>query len=436
MNSIKIRLLLIITTVLMGFSASLMAASAQQNFNSGTQSFKQGDYSAAVKSFEKVEASGLESPALYYNLASSYYKLGNYDKAGEYFSKVRNYRGMQSLAEYNLGLVALKQGDKKAAKKWFTRVASNSQNKKLVALSEKKLKTRKAPRKPSWLSKQWTAYLSGALGYDDNVNFAPLGITSEKSDRFSEVVASVDYLFAGDRKTGWLGEAYFYNIDYFNENQFDEYEYGAGVKKNLQINRDWQTNYTLNMSKIKYGGDDYQTIYKLGGEARNSLSRNQRLYFRYSYEDINSDRAIFDYLDGWRQRFRAEYRAYGKQDKTRVYYELELNNRQDISPGNPPLSTGFFSYSPTRHTLRGRFTSKLNQQWHLTGDLSYRASDYPATANQDRQDDRYKAAAYADYRFSRDVKLRAKVDYTDNRSTENIFVYKRTVYSLGLSALF
>jgi len=78
----------------------------------------------------------------------------------------------------------------------------------------------------------------------------------------------------------------------------------------------------------------------------------------------------------------------------------------------------------------------LSRNWHLTGDLAYRASDYPTTPNQDRQDDRYKAAVYADYRFTRDIKLRAKVEHTNNRSTENIFAYKRTIYTVGLNALF
>ncbi len=430
MKSINVRPLFILLIVLTGFSSPLIAAS-QDTFNQGATSFNQGYYAAAVKTFKKAEAQGMKSPALYYNLASSYYKLGEYKKAAEYFNKVRKYKGMKTLAEYNLGLVALKQNDRKTARKWFSSVVKNGKDAKLIVLAEDKLRQTRTRKTSKWLTKKWSAYLSGALGYDDNVNFAPLGITSEKSDTFSEVVASVDYLFSGDRNNGWLGEAYFYNLNYINEDLFDEYEFGAGIKKNLQLNRNWQTQYAFDMSKINYGGEAYQTIARLGAEARNSFSKNERLYFRYSYEDITSDKNIFDYLEGWRQKFRAEYRLYRKQDNARLYYELELNSRNDLT-----LTTGVYSYSPTRHTLRGRYTSKLSREWHLIGDLSYRASDYPVTASQDRQDDRFRAAAYADYRFAKDLKLRARIDYTDNRSTENIFAYKRTVYSLGLSALF
>lgn len=435
MKTINIRLLFILLIVPTGFSSPLIAASLD-TFNQGAASFNQGYYAAAVKTFKKAEAQGMKSPALYYNLASSYYKLGEYKKAAEYFNKVRMYKDMKTLAEYNLGLVALKQDDRKTARKWFSSVVKNGKDAKLIVLAEDKLRQTRARKTSKWLSKKWSAYLSGALGYDNNVNFAPLGITSEKSDTFSEVVASVDYLFSGDRNNGWLGEAYFYNLNYINEDLYDEYEFGAGIKKNLQLNRNWQTQYAFDMSKINYGGEAYQTIARLGAEARNSFSKNERLYFRYSYEDITSDKTLFDYLEGWRQKFRAEYRLYRKQDNMRLYYELELNNRNDLTISPPSLNAGVYSYSPTRHTLRGRYTSKLSREWHLIGDLSYRASDYPVTASQDRQDDRFRAAAYADYRFAKDLKLRAKIDYTDNRSTESIFAYKRTVYSLGLSALF
>lgn len=438
MNSKKNKLLFVALIVFTFFSSSLIAAPSSDFFNSGADYFNQGDYSAAVNSFKKVEALGIKSPALYYNLASSYYKLGEYDKARTYFEKVREYENMQSLAEYNLGLTALKMNDKKTAGKWFRSVAKNSTDKKLVALAESNLKTgraRNAPKKTRWVNKKWTSYLSGRLGYDSNVNFAPLGITRGRSDNFTEVIVMADYLLSGDRKNGWLGEVFFYDINYLNENIYDEYDYGVGIKKNLQINRNWQTYYLLDVDKIIYAGDDYQTITRLATQAKNSLSKNERLYFRYGYEDIKSDKEIFDYLEGWRQKFRAEYRLYRKHDNARIYYELELNNRNDLTIPTG-VNAGIYSYSPTRHTLRGRYARILSRQWQLIGDLSYRASDYPVTASQDRQDDRYRAALYVDYRFTKKLKLRAKVDYTNNRSTRDIFAYKRTVYSLGLNALF
>lgn len=441
MKVINFKLLIITVIIMTGFSSpvfSALSATAESAFNLGAESFTKKDYSSAVKAFEQAEANGMQTPALYYNLASSYYKAKQYEKAREYFLKVREFEQMRDLADYNLGLVSLKQNDKKTAENLFYGVVKKSSDKKLVTLAETNLKDITPKSKPvsSWTTKKWSAYLSASLGYDDNVNFAPLGITNEISSSFSEFLASGDYLFSGDRKNGWLAEAYFYSIKYYDidapiTDLYDEYEFGIGIKKNLQINRDWRALFSLDASKINYAGEDYQTIAKISAEARKSLSSNERLNLRYSYEDINSDNLLFDYLEGWRQKIRAEYRLYRKSDNSRIYYELELNDRNDLS-----IAAGDFSYSPTRHVIRGRYTELISSKWLLTGDLAYRFSDYPTTANQDRQDNRFKAAAYADYRFTRDVKLRAKAEYTNNNSTEDIFTYNRLIYSLGINAFF
>lgn len=440
MNTINSRRLPVLIMLLV-FSLPGIAAT-QEAFREGTESFNQGYYSAAVEAFKKAEAQGMKSPALYYNLGSSYYKLGEYDQARQYFEKVRKYDSMKYLAEYNLGLVALKQNDTAAAEKWFSGVAINSKDEKLVVLAETRLKEMRSDRaagrkEPAWVTEKWTAYLSASLGYDNNVNFAPLGITDERSDSFTELYASADYLFSGTRKTGWLGEAYFYNINYLNEDIFDEYEYGANIKRFQKLSRNWQARFSADMMKSNYSGKDYQTVTKLGAQGRNTLAKNQYLFLRYLYEDIRSDNELFDYLEGWRQRMRAEYRLYRKRDNARLYYELELNNRNDLTlTGTGGVADRQFSYSPTRHTIRGQYTQILSQDWRLTGDLSYRASAYPATPDQDRQDDRFKGVLYTDYRITPDIKLRGKIEYTDNRSTESVFTYKRTVYMLGLNALF
>ena len=431
-------LLIILMTLITIFSVPAISTAqadsqsvSQDEFDKGVEYFNQGNYAAAVKALKKAEAQGMKSAALYYNLASSYYMLGEYDSARDYVNKVRKYKDMQYLAEYNLGLIALKQNDQQSAGKLFASVATNSEDNKLVFLAEKHLKEIAAQKKPQWVTKKWSAYISAALGYDDNVNFAPVGISVEASDSFSEIYATSDYLFSGDRQNGWLAEISFYDINFQTEDIYDEYQIGAAIKKYLQLGHDWQTIYSLDVSRIYYAGEDYQTIGRLSAEARNTFSKNEQLVLRYSYEDISSDNPLFDYLEGWRQKFHAEYNVYHRLGDGLFYYELELNDRNDLS-----LTTGDYSYSPTRHIFRGKYTGVLSRHWDLSGDLSYIASAYPVTASQDRQDDCITAAMYADYVFSRDFKLRAKAEYTDNRSTEDIFAYKQTVYTVGLSAFF
>ena len=151
---------------------------------------------------------------------------------------------------------------------------------------------------------------------------------------------------------------------------------------------------------------------------------------RYRYEDIKSDNTLYDYLEGWRQRARVEYRNYSVKNIKQIYYELELNNRGELV-----TDTFAYDYSPTRHTIRGIYTQVI-KRWWLTGDLSYRFSDYEASSTIDREDDQWKLALSADYYFDRTFKFITKVQYTDNASSVDRYNYDKSVIKIGLSKLF
>jgi hypothetical protein len=404
---------------------------AMEDFERGKAAFNESDYASAVKFFTRVESQGRTSPALYYNLASSYFMLRQYDQAVEYFNKVRQYSEMQDLAEYNLGLVALIENNLESARKLFTSVVMQSEDKKLVTLANKKLEYTMSQQQREHLTDRWSADVSFSLGYDDNVNFVPLDVTGGDSDSFTELYTRADYLLSGDRKDGWLGQVSFYNINYRTEDIYDEYEYAVAIKKYLQLNIDWQTIYALDITRINFNSEPYQTIARFEAESRYRFADRQLFLLGYSYEDIKSDDSLYDYLEGWRQKFRAEYSIYYRRDNSRFYYELELNDRNDLN-----LSTGDFSYSPVRHLFLGKHTFVLSRQWDVTGELSWRNSDYPQTASQDREDNRLRATIYSDYRFTRDLRLRAEAMYTDNSSTEDFYDYKQTIMTLGLIAYF
>ena len=60
----------------------------EQLFKEGNEQYKLSNYSEAISSYEKIEALGLISSALYYNLGNCHYKLNqvasaiyNYEKA-------------------------------------------------------------------------------------------------------------------------------------------------------------------------------------------------------------------------------------------------------------------------------------------------------------------------------------------------------------------
>jgi len=404
--------------------SSMVMASADQDFKRGLELFRNADYAAAVTKFKAAEKQGLASVSLYYNLGSSYYKLGEYDKAKKYFNRVKKFPTMSDLAEYNLGLIAEKTGNTVAAKQHFSSARSITRDQKLRLMANRKLTGLAARPKP------WLVYLSGNLGHDDNITAAPSGLVQNISDNFYDVFVSADRVVAGSRQQGWSVDASYFSINYFNNSSYDDGQLSVGIK-NQQRLADWRVKTHLSFNKRDYGNNAFQSIVKLDLQGINNLSRDERLYLRYIYEDISSDNALYDYLQGWRQRARVEYRNYQRKYIGKIYYELELNDRQDIDVA------GFAaSYSPTRHSIRGQYTYILDTKWSVTGDLSYRMSDYPVTISQDRQDDRWRMLADVDYRIDKTTKLRGRLEYINNASTVNVYDYDKSMISVGISKLF
>jgi len=420
----KTKLQIFFLSLLVFMFSSPLFATAETDFNLGVKAFKAGDNSAAASYFEAAMQQGLVSVALHYNLASSYYKLGRYAQAKHYFKLVNQTPEMHELAEYNLGLIAVKQQQWQQARRHFNEVVDSGRDEKLTRLSLRQLEAIKGKED------QWTAYVSANLGYDDNITSASDDSVLDISDSFYDVFGSVDYLISGKRREGWVADATLFSIDYSDSDSYDEYQYAFGLKRAIVLD-DWETSAHFGLSTSVFGGDDYLTTSKLDLKGRKVLSRSDRLYLRYRLEDINSDRALYDYLDGWRQRFRVEFRQYNKQDSRQLYYELELNDRSQLV-----TSLYSYDYSPLRHTLHGRYIRYLNDKWHLSSDLSYRLSDYPDSPTMNRNDQQLRLELKADYRIDRTFKLTAKLQFTDVDSTEDRYSYDKSVIKFGVSKLF
>ena len=420
----KLKLISGCFAVLMMLFASSVSATAQTDFEQGLKLFKAGDYSEAVEKFESARKQGMKTVSLYYNLGSSYFKLENYRVSKHYFSLVAKLPEMQSLAEYNLGLIALREKQNKLASDYFNRVITAGKDQKLVALSRKKLREIRQIKSP------WSAFISMNLGHDDNITASPSGAVSNISDNFYDFYASIDRVVSGKRKAGWLVDASYFRMDYSDSDYFDEYMIQLGIRKEHKL-ADWDSRFKFSMSKRNYGGNDFQTILQLGVVGKKSLSKSDRILIRFRYEDISSDYALYDYLEGSRIRLRTEYRSYDKYNDHQFYYEIDINDRGVLDAGSYS-----YEYSPSRHTVLYKYTYLKNDKWHYSGEASYRVSDFPASTSFDRNDDRLKLALGADYRFDKTFKLRTRLQYIDNASTVDIYDYDKTMVTIGLSKLF
>lgn len=405
------------------FSSSLLA-SPESDYETGVESYKAGDYGMAVMYFESAQKQGMDSVSLQYNLASSYYRVGRYEDAKKYFMLLNETEEMRDLAEYHLGLIAIKHKDGSQARRHFTTLVNTGEDKKLIKLSEKQLEALK-PKEDRWKSH---VFLNA--GYDDNISSVSGDSVLDRADSFYELFASTNLLISGRRTNGWSAEAFLYGIEYSEYDSNDLNNLALGLKRSMRL-ASWDTSAHLNFAKSTYGGEDFQRVTKLDIIGRKPVTRRDQIYLRYQVEDITSDNAIYDYLEGWRQRARVEYRNYSANYIKHIYYELELNNR-----GQLVTSTDTYDYSPTRHTIRGIYTHILKKRWWLIGDLAYQMSDFPASSTLDRDDYQLKLTLSADYHFDRTFKFTTKYQYTDNESTVDRYNYDKSIIRIGLSKLF
>lgn len=423
MKNLNIKKIIFSALVLLVSSNTL--ANPETDFKLGVKSFKSGDNAAAAAYFESAMKQGMDSVALHYNLASSYYKLGKYELAKKYFLIVNKTVAMRDLAEYNLGLIALKQKKGNTARKYFNSVVSSGKDKKLTRLSKKQLATLK---KTEYRLKPYVSFM---LGFDDNVTAVPDTYELNDSDTFYKLYASVYSIIAGKTKDGWVVNGYYSGKDYSDVDS-DVEVFGLGIKREKQL-KGWDTSIRFGLTKDYYADEDYLTSANLFLKGKKRLARNKNLYLSYRIEQFNSDDSSFDYLEGWRQQVRAEYRSYSTKNIKLIYYEFELNDRGTLGT---EASIYSYDYSPTRHTLRGQYTHILDKKWRVRGDMQFRISDFPVSSTIDRDDERWKLALSADYRFDRTFKLTAKYEYSDRSSTEDQYDYNKSVVQVGMSKSF
>jgi len=399
-------------------------ASPQTDFELGTQAYKSGANEVAVRYFESAMNQGMNTLALQFNLASSYYKVGRYEEAKRLFTRLHETDAMRDLAEYNLGLIALKQKQWQSARNNFMSVVNSGRDKKLTKLSQQQLKLLTNEQKRSKI----TAFAN--IGYDDNVVSVSSESALNESDSFYDVYAAVDYLVAGKRKDGWIAGASIYMLDYSDLDSSNLDLFSLGLKKTFYLN-DWNTSLQLKFSKILYGDEDYTSSVMLDMKGYRSISISDRIYLRYRYEDISSDDNIYNYLEGSRHRATFEYRNTSSKNIRQLFYELEFNDRGDLT------GTSYsYEYSPTRHTLRGKLTHLLNKKWRLSGDLSYRFSDFPVSTTLDREDERWRLVLGANYLIDSSFSLNSKLQFTNNSSSNDRYEYDKSMVSVGLIKTF
>jgi len=398
-----------------------ISADEKDAFDLGKKAFDNNQYQLALVYFKQAKNNGLDTVSLTYNVAVTHYKLEQFEQSKIYFNKIRSNPKMTSLVEYNLGLIELKLNNNKMAVELFNNVYQNTSKKKLKSLAKKQLKKLNVTVKNKSKNKV-KARLSIGNAFTDNVTSISTGTASGEADSFTVLVASIEGALTNTFKQGITAKVRYLNQNY---SKFDQYDYSDtefNVKYNF-INGSYENYIVAFTRKSNLNSKSYQTRTGFEAKLKNLINKKKSLIYRYRYEDITEDQNRYLYLSGYRQRFRVGYFVKGNKNTNRIWYQIEVNDRND---------TLTRSYSPTRHTLRYSYSLALTTKWKSRTDLEYRYSDYPNVAIQDRQDDRIRFLTGISYKLSKSLKFRGRYEYRNNASTDPTYVYKRNVYYFDL----
>ena len=412
-----------------------------ENLSLASQQYNQGEYAQAKVYFELALSQALQqgeaTNTIYYNLGSVCYQLKQYDESKRYFEKLLNHNKLKAVAYYNLALIENKQGKKKSTIDYLyqsKKASSDPQLSRLVDQQLLKLTKQKPQRTKTVTYKDWHAYLYLSPGYDSNIKFAPLETASDESGSFLQFYGLFDKRIVGKgdgkKEPALLITSSVFLSNYFSTDFNDYNIFDIGLRYLLPVNK-WQNSIAFNIKKSTYGHNDYLRFYVATFKTKRKFSAGKTLRLRYRYEQINSLTSRFDYLEGSRQKLRLGYQFKWPSDAVDLWYELELNDRENLKTDTLELN-----YSPTRNTFRLRYEKKINTTNRVYGELEYRHSDYDPTPSQDRSDKRsgYLLAYVND--VARDWQLLARWGYRSNRSTESVYSYDRHVVMLTLRKSF
>ena len=220
------RLLTLLAFVLCAGVPPCATAATAQDWDAGTRAFAAGNFESALLFFETARETGVQGPAVYYNIAVCQFELGRYEDARTTFRHIAdNYPDMRGLAEYNMGLAQRRLGDPGAARQHFINAWDLSAgDEKLRSLSAAMLDELEPDDPPN----RYGAFAL-RVGHDDNVALRdslglPAGVTSESP--LLELFASLSGTPPG--LDALALDASVYTIAYTDADEFDQTEFRLG----------------------------------------------------------------------------------------------------------------------------------------------------------------------------------------------------------------
>ena len=121
------KLLILFYFLLCIASAWAQEAASPQEYNTiffrGNNSYREKEYDAAIKDYERLVDAGLRSANIYYNLGNAYFKTGSKGKAILYYERALKMRPRDENILANLGFARtlVEDGQQQNTEKWLRR---------------------------------------------------------------------------------------------------------------------------------------------------------------------------------------------------------------------------------------------------------------------------------------------------------------------------
>jgi len=250
--------------------ASVSSPEAAAQFAAAKTAFEAEDFSKARALFEQALASGMEGPAIHYNIGASSYLGGDLPRAESEFREVARTPEMAALAHYNLGLVALERRDPREARRWFERAVQESPDQRLTQLAARRLAELPEDHTPG----AWYFYTRGGIGYDDNVSLRSSSIESSASgaaDSYGELI------FAGSYSIGsWRIDTGAAALEYMKLHEFNQSAFSLGVARGFRL-ENWYFELGAFGSQLSLGGDVFERNVGAGLQAARAFFGGSRL---------------------------------------------------------------------------------------------------------------------------------------------------------------
>ena len=408
-----------VACILLLFARAACGADASALFADGERAFAAGDYREALRQFTAAREAGSTGPSSYYNIGVCQYLLRDYDAAaGTFAALAAEFPAMRELAEYNRGLALRAGGNLDAARRAFER-ARASPDDKVAALANAQLG--ELGGQATSVASRWQGYLSGALGYDDNVALVdelllPSGQAS--SSEFTDLVGVLSKnLGAGRLRFDASG----YLVRYTDTDEFDQSALRLALASERRLGA-WTLAVGPTLGRSTLDGDGFEELLGVDLRLRRGFGSDVAFDARIVYDDVDAGDARFAYLAGSRRQLRLALQHAGS-GRTRVGYDLERNDRAD--PG----------VSASRQRWSLSYLRPLSGAWTTTMGLAHRKSRY-SQATVPREERLLEVSFGARRELEIDWTVSADYRWSDNDSTVEAFSYDGQRVSVGMSRSF